>query len=95
MLLLINLLLYYFTEDRLFYWLAVVMFIADLAIIAFAIGMYLPLISSIIWGDLYVICNYDFINSNYYTISILNNMYSRRQWWLWVKKWCMKLIMKQ
>ena len=27
---------------------------------------------------LYVICNYVFINSNYYTISILNNMYSRR-----------------
>ena len=48
MLLLINLLLYYFTEDRLFYWLAFVMFIADLAILAFAIGMYIPLISSII-----------------------------------------------
>ena len=48
MLLLINLLLYYFTEDRLFYWLAVVMFIVDLAILAFAIGINLPLISSII-----------------------------------------------
>ena len=47
MLLLINLLLYYFTEDRLFYWLAVVMFIVDLAILAFAIGMYIPIINSL------------------------------------------------
>ena len=29
-------------------------------------------------NKLYVMYNYNFINSNYYTISILNNMYSRR-----------------
>ena len=42
MLFLINLLLYYFTEDRLFYWLALYMVVVDLAITAFVIGMYIP-----------------------------------------------------
>ena len=48
MLLLINLLLYYFTKCRIFYCIAVVMVIGYLAILAFVIGMYIPLISSII-----------------------------------------------
>ena len=41
MLLLIDLLCYYFTKWRIFYWIAVVMIITDLAILAFAIGMYI------------------------------------------------------
>ena len=45
---LIDLLCYYFTKWRIFYWIAVVMIIGDLAILAFVIGMYIPLISSII-----------------------------------------------
>ena len=48
MLLLIDLLLYYFTKCRIFYWIAVVIIIGDLAILAFVIGMYIPLISTII-----------------------------------------------
>ena len=48
MLLLIDLLLYYFTKCRIFYWIAVVMIISYLAILAFVIGMYIPLFSSII-----------------------------------------------
>ena len=48
MLLLIDLLLYYFTKCRIFYWISVVMVIGYLAILAFVIGMYIPLISSII-----------------------------------------------
>ena len=48
MLLLIDLLFYYFTKWRIFYLIAVVMIICDLAILAFVIGMYIPLFSSII-----------------------------------------------
>ena len=48
MLLLIDLLCYYFTKWRIFYWIAVAMIIFDLAVLAFVIGMYIPLISSII-----------------------------------------------
>ena len=48
LLLLIDLLCYYFTKWRIFYWIAVVMIIGYLAILAFAIGMYIPLISSIL-----------------------------------------------
>ena len=47
-LLLIDLLCYYFTKWRIFYWIAVVIIIGDLAALAFAIGMSIPLISSII-----------------------------------------------
>ena len=47
-LLLIDLLCYYFTKWRIFYWIAVVMIIADLAALAFVIGFYIPLISSIL-----------------------------------------------
>ena len=48
LLLLIDLLCYYFTKWRIFYWIAVVMVIVYLAILAFVIGMYIPLISNII-----------------------------------------------
>ena len=48
MLLLIDLLFYYFTKWRIFYWIAVVLIIGYLAALAFVIGMYIPLISSII-----------------------------------------------
>ena len=48
MILLIDLLLYYFTKCRIFYWIAVVMVIGYLAILSFVIGMFIPLISSII-----------------------------------------------
>ena len=48
MLLLIDLLLYYFTKWRIFYWIAVVLIIGYLATLAFVIGMYIPLISNII-----------------------------------------------
>ena len=48
LLLLIDLLCYYFTKWRIFYWIAVVLIIGYLAILAFVIGMYIPLISSII-----------------------------------------------
>ena len=48
MLLLIDLLCYYFTKWRIFYWIAVGLIIGYLAAIAFVIGMYIPLISSII-----------------------------------------------
>ena len=41
MLLLIELLCYYFTKWRIFYWIAVVMIISYLAILAFVIGMYI------------------------------------------------------
>ena len=41
MLLLIDLLFYYFTKCRIFYWIAVVMIISYLAILAFVIGMYI------------------------------------------------------
>ena len=41
MLLLIDLLCYYFTKWRIFYWIAVVWIIAYLAILAFVIGMYI------------------------------------------------------
>ena len=41
MLLLIDLLCYYFTKWRIFYWIAVVMIISYLAALAFAIGMYI------------------------------------------------------
>ena len=41
MLLLIDLLCYYFTKWRIFYWIAVVMIISYLAILAFVIGMYI------------------------------------------------------
>ena len=44
----IFLLFYYFTKCRIFYWIAVVMIIGYLAILAFVIGMYIPLISRII-----------------------------------------------
>ena len=40
-LLLIDLLCYYFTKWRIFYWIAVVMVIGYLAILAFLIGMYI------------------------------------------------------
>ena len=40
-LLLIDLLCYYFTKWRIFYWIAVVTIIVDLAILAFVIGMYI------------------------------------------------------
>ena len=48
-LLLIDLLCYYFTKWRIFYWIAVVMIISYLAALAFAIGMSIQLISSIIY----------------------------------------------
>ena len=48
MILLIDLLLYYFTKCRIFYWIAVVMVIGYLATVAFVIGMYIPLISNIL-----------------------------------------------
>ena len=48
LLLLIDLSFYYLTKGRIFYWIAVVMIICDLAILAFVIGMYIPLISSMI-----------------------------------------------
>ena len=48
MLLIIDLLLYYITKWGIFYWIAVVIIIVDLAALAFVIGMYIPLISSII-----------------------------------------------
>ena len=48
MLLLIDLICYYFTKWRIFYCIEVVMIIGYLAILAFVIGMYIPLISSII-----------------------------------------------
>ena len=41
LLLLIDLLCYYFTKWRIFYWIAVVMNISYLAILAFVIGMYI------------------------------------------------------
>ena len=41
MILLIDLLLYYFTKCRIFYWIAVVMVIGYLATLAFVIGMYI------------------------------------------------------
>ena len=41
LLLLIDLLCYYFTKWRIFYWIAVVMIISYLAILAFVIGMYI------------------------------------------------------
>ena len=41
MFLLIDLLCYYFTKWRIFYWIAVVMIISYLAILAFVIGMYI------------------------------------------------------
>ena len=41
MLLLIDLLCNYFTKWRIFYWIAVVMIISYLAILAFVIGMYI------------------------------------------------------
>ena len=41
MILLIDLLCYYFTKWRIFYWIAVVMVVGYLAILAFAIGMYI------------------------------------------------------
>ena len=41
MFLLIDLLCYYFTKWRIFYWIAVVTIIVDLAILAFVIGMYI------------------------------------------------------
>ena len=41
MLLLIDLLCYYFTKWRVFYWIAVVWIISYLAILAFLIGMYI------------------------------------------------------
>ena len=41
LLLLIDLLCYYFTKWRIFYWIAVVMIISYLAILAFGIGMYI------------------------------------------------------
>ena len=41
MFLLIDLLLYYLTKWRIFYWIAVVMIIGYLAILAFVIGMYI------------------------------------------------------
>ena len=41
MILLIDLLCYYFTKWRIFYWIAVVMIISYLAILAFVIGMYI------------------------------------------------------
>ena len=41
MLLLIDLFCYYFTKWRIFYWIAVVMIISYLAILAFVIGMYI------------------------------------------------------
>ena len=40
-LLLIDLLCYYFTKWRIFYWIAVVLIISYLAALAFAIGMYI------------------------------------------------------
>ena len=40
-LLLIDLLCYYFTKWRIFYWIAVVWIISYLAILAFVIGMYI------------------------------------------------------
>lgn len=48
MLLLIDLLLYFITKCRLFYWIAVVMIIGYLSALAFVIGMYIPLIRSIL-----------------------------------------------
>ena len=47
MILLIDLLLYYFTKWRIFYWIAVVMVIGYLATLAFVIGMYIPIFDSI------------------------------------------------
>ena len=41
MLLLIDLLCYYFTKWRIFYWIAVVMIISYLSVLAFVIGMYI------------------------------------------------------
>ena len=41
MILLIDLLCYYFTKWRIFYWIAVVMIIGYLATLAFVIGMYI------------------------------------------------------
>lgn len=48
MLLLIDLLLYYITKARVFYWIAVVMIIGYLSSLAFIIGMYLPIINSLL-----------------------------------------------
>ena len=48
MLLLIDLLCYYFTKWRIFYWIAVFIIIGYLAALAFVIGMYIPLISNIL-----------------------------------------------
>ena len=41
LLLLIDLLCYYFTKWRIFYWISVVMIISYLAILAFVMGMYI------------------------------------------------------
>ena len=41
LILLIDLLCYYFTKWRIFYWIAVVWIIVDLAALAFVIGMYI------------------------------------------------------
>lgn len=48
MLLLIDLLLYYITDWKIFYWLAYIMIISYLSALAFVIGMYLPIIRNLL-----------------------------------------------
>lgn len=48
LLLLIDLLLYYITKWRIFYWIAVVMIIGCLSAVVFLIGMYIPIIGSLL-----------------------------------------------
>lgn len=48
MLLLINLVLYHFTKERVFYWFAIIWIIVYLSALAFIIGMYIPIIRSLL-----------------------------------------------
>ena len=46
--LLISLLLYFITKCRLFYWTSIILIIVYLAILAFTIGVFMPLLGSIL-----------------------------------------------
>lgn len=48
LLLLIDLLLYCLTKWRIFYWIAVIMIVCYLSALAFVIGMYIPIIRSLL-----------------------------------------------
>ena len=48
LILLIDLLLYYITDWKIFYWLAYIMIISYLSALAFVIGMYLPIIRNLL-----------------------------------------------